>query len=390
MASEGYPGEDDEQRYGEDEWGQFRIDDKVWTMNEIRDHPLFMEDMPRDISDNPHLVALQELIYEGQTPEDIVKHFQKLGNEAFRMTPSTPISLQNALLCYTRALEEEDCHEDYSMDQALKSQLYSNRAAVSLRLNEYSKAVNDCRQALRLESGNAKASFRAAKASEALGLTSQALSFCDHALKQMPGEKELRDMQKRLSEQLKREDGTRLEDRKVLAKAKEEKRFADQVATAALERRSVLLGPPMWDTTMYTRGDPPRPRLAVRDSDEAGDGEAVMWPLLMLYDETSQSDFVECFDDRCALEDQLQLMFPADRPVDWDTEGKYTWDRLVPYLECYHPEGKETQMMRLTTDGCLQEQLRGVRVPPCLVLHVFVAKSPAHAHFCKNHDLPSV
>merc|ERR1712190_120133 len=121
----------------------------------------------------------------------------------------------------------------------------------------------------------------------------------------------------------------------------------------------------MWDTGLYTRGAVARPRLAALDGDEAGDGEAVMWPLLMLYDETGQSDFVESFDDRCALEDQLQLMFPQDRPVEWDTEGKYTWDRLVAYLECYEPEGKHTQMLRLTMGACLQEQLRSLRVPPC-------------------------
>merc|ERR1719450_1954436 len=102
----------------------------------------------------------------------------------------------------------------------------------------------------------------------------------------------------------------------------------------------------------------------------------------MLYDEYSQSDFVESFDDRCALDDQLQLMFPSDRPVEWDEQGKYAWDRLVAYLECYDSfEGssKDTKMLKLSLDACLQEQLVGLRVPPCLVLHVFVDRSPAHA-----------
>merc|ERR1711977_104849 len=113
---------------------------------------------------------------------------------------------------------------------------------------------------------------------------------------------------------------------------------------------------------MYTRGAPPRPRLA-RKEDEEGDGKGVVWPLLLLYDETNQSDFVESFDDRCALEEQLQLMFPSDRTVDWDEEGKYTWDRLVAYLECYEgEEGSGTRMVQLVLDECLQEHLRGLRV----------------------------
>merc|ERR1712046_461045 len=83
----------------------------------------------------------------------------------------------------------------------------------------------------------------------------------------------------------------------------------------------------MGDITHYTHGAPPQPRLAQEDT-EAGDGSAVVWPLLLLYDETSQTDFVEAFDDRCLLEEQLQLMFPADRKVDWDEEGKYVWHDL--------------------------------------------------------------
>lgn len=372
-----------EEDWGEDEFGKYRKNEEVWTMNEIRDHPLFMEDMPRDISDNPHLLALQNLVYDGQTPEEMAEHFKKLGNDAFRLVPATPISAQNALALYTKALEME-CD-----NKALNSQLYSNRAAVSARLKEYERAVNDCRVAVRLDAENHKASYRAAKASEALGLTSQALTFLQHTLRHKPDEKEVLDMKKRLRVRLDNEDKNREGVRKVIAKAAEEQRFADLTATKALEERSVYLGPPMWDVNQYTRGAPPRPRLA-HDGEENGDGCAVVWPILMLYDETSQSDFVESFDDRCALVDQLELMFPADQPIEWDEEGKYTLERLIAYLECYAAEdGSNTRMIHLTMDETLQDQLKGRRVPPCLVLHVFAAKTPAHEHFCKAHGLAS-
>ncbi|CAK0859174.1 unnamed protein product, partial [Prorocentrum cordatum] len=73
----------------------------------------------------------------------------------------------------------------------LNSQLYSNRAAVSLRVGEYQKAVDDCRRAILQDPANIKARFRGAKASEALGLTSQAIRFCDGALALSPAEKEV-------------------------------------------------------------------------------------------------------------------------------------------------------------------------------------------------------
>lgn len=371
--------EDEELQWAEDEFGKYRLNDEVWTMNQIRDHPLFMEDMPRDISDNPNLLALQSLIYDGQSQEEMAEHFKKMGNEAFRISPATPVSAQNALACYTKALEME-CE-----NKALNSQLHSNRAAISLRLNEYHQAVNDCRVALRLDPDNHKASYRGAKACEAQGLTLQALAFVSHSLRYKPDEKELVDMKKRLELRLKREEQAREHDRQLLEKAAEEQRAADLTAKLVLEAGLVHLGPPMWDMTQYCRGAPPQPRLAREGEDEAGDGKAIVWALLLLYDETSQSDFVECFDDRCALEEQLQVMFPSDSKVDWDEDGKYTWDRLVVYLECYAGmEGKATHLVKLATDSRLMEQLKGRRVPPSLILHVFVADTPAHSHFCSD------
>merc|ERR1719230_626724 len=137
---------------------------------------MFMEDMPRNIDDNPYLLALQNLLYEGKTMEGMAEYFKNLGNEAFRMSTNA-VATKNALQAYTKGLEME------CADSKINSQLHSNRAAVSIRLKEYDKAVDDCRKAIKLDPSNVKAIFRAAKASEALGLTSQALEFCTEAKK---------------------------------------------------------------------------------------------------------------------------------------------------------------------------------------------------------------
>merc|ERR1719343_831055 len=85
---------------------------------------------------------------------------------------------------------------------------------------------------------------------------------------------------------------------------------------------------------MYRQGNREvRPTLAGDES------SAVRWPMVFLYDEVGQSDFVEEFDERCALENQLQIMFPPDRHVEWDEEGKYVWDRLVCYFETLPSDG---------------------------------------------------
>lgn len=362
---------------GVDGFGDYRINDRVWTMNEIRDHPMFMEDINPgiDISEYPDLMALQSLVYDNQTPEEVAEHFRKLGNEAFRISTNS-FANQNALNAYTRGLEME------CKDNSLNAQLHSNRAAVSLRLGEYNRAMDDCRAAIRLDPANVKAYFRATKASDALGLTSQALKFCEAGLQVSPAEKEMQQLQKRLAQACQREEADRQRDQRAAEKAAKERGFADVSVEQALGERGITLGPLLFDVSMYAQGVPLKPKLT-------DDGEAVQWPLLLLYDETNQSDFVETFDERCTLDEQLQLMFPQDRRVNWDDEGKYVWDRLVAYMEFYPDGASTTEMLPVATGNPLHEMLSEHCLPPCIGLHILVRSTPAHDHFCKAHGLPS-
>merc|ERR1712232_1174997 len=120
---------------------------------------------------------------------------------------------------------------------------------------------------------------------------------------------------------------------------------------------------------MYALQAPPMPKMIC-------DSSSIEWPLVFLYDETNQSDYVESFDERCALEQQFELMFPSDRHVEWDEEGKYVWDRLVAYLEVHSGEGRSTELIQVATAMPLEEALNGQHLSPCLVFYVLVAGSP--------------
>lgn len=360
------------------EWGWYRKDERVWTMNEIRDHPMFMEDMPRDISDNPHLLALQSLVYDGNTPEQMAEHFRTLGNDAFRSSTNA-ISSQNALACYTKGLEME------GKDLAVNSQLHSNRAAVSLRLKEYDKAVIDSRMALKLDPTNVKAAFRAAQASDGLKLTAQALDFCEKALAISPKDAGLLQLQTKLKKTLAREDAARAKARETDEAAARAVAAVSEGVRCAIEAKGSRLGPMLFEMPIYRRpGVDIRPRLTEDDA------TAVQWPLILVYSEYGQTDFVEFFDERCSLVEQLELMFPAGRHAEWDEEGKYVWDRLACYLEV-HTDTKEegaSRFLPVEATSPLEETLRQASVLPiCLVVHVFVSDHASHAAFRREHGL---
>mmetsp|Transcript_48905 Transcript_48905/g.79372 ORF Transcript_48905/g.79372 Transcript_48905/m.79372 type:complete len:317 (-) Transcript_48905:303-1253(-) len=236
--------DDDGVMWGQDELGKYKIDDKVWTMNEIRDHPLFMVDMPQDISENPHLMALQAMMYDDQTPEEMAQHMKNQGNEAMKLGASK-ICLQNALTFYTRGIDME-CKDD-----KLNSVLHSNRAAVSLKMGLHIKVTEDCRKAARLDASNLKAWYRGARGSEALGLAHQGLKFCDGALRIDPKEPDVLRVQKNLESM---RESQELAQEEVRNNHREEvKSFKAQGAAVSelLALRGSRLGPLLFDMSMY-------------------------------------------------------------------------------------------------------------------------------------------
>ncbi len=66
----------------------------------------------------------------------------------------------------------------------------------------------------------------------------------------------------------------------------------------------------------------------------AEDASRLVWPVLFLYPEHGETDFVEEFDEGASFSDHLEVMFGGgveDAP--WDREGKYRAPNLRLYYE---------------------------------------------------------
>lgn len=165
--------------------GQEEVDDYDWELNpEILkewnenpdkgcDHPLFMKEIPRNIDDNPDLVALQQLVFGEKTPEQIALQFKNVGND---FLADGKKRYKEAIQAYTKGLEEE------AKDDKLNSIIYGNRAQAYLNLNQFVEAVDDARKSVGLDATNVKAFFRGAKASFNLKLYRQCIKFCEEVL----------------------------------------------------------------------------------------------------------------------------------------------------------------------------------------------------------------
>ena len=91
--------------------------------NELKNHPLFLKEAPKDLSSSPELLAIQNLMFE-DTPENLANYFNRKGNEQYKAGTEKKYYLKQALKSYTEGIEKN------SSDQVTNARLYANRALI--------------------------------------------------------------------------------------------------------------------------------------------------------------------------------------------------------------------------------------------------------------------
>lgn len=132
-----------------------RFDEKRWR-EQMEEHPLLMSKPPSDPANIPPLVeAMRQLKYgeDCNTPEELAKQYKLDGNELYKQK-----RFSDALANYTKGIEYLDKELDETAE--LKSTLYANRAACYVMMKQHQRAVDDCKQALRINPKNVRARQR--------------------------------------------------------------------------------------------------------------------------------------------------------------------------------------------------------------------------------------
>eukprot|EP00211_Chloroparvula_japonica_P006052 CAMPEP_0119129970 /NCGR_PEP_ID=MMETSP1310-20130426/7498_1 /TAXON_ID=464262 /ORGANISM="Genus nov. species nov., Strain RCC2339" /LENGTH=352 /DNA_ID=CAMNT_0007120433 /DNA_START=46 /DNA_END=1104 /DNA_ORIENTATION=- len=286
--------------------------------------PLYMTALPEEDEWEEELQAIQALVYEGDTPEEIAENLKECGNEAFmRFVEEKEISkrdesdLHQAIHLYTEAIKQKS-----TIDENV-SKYHNNRAAVWMKLQRNGEAFRDAKIALKLNPKNVKACYRGMVASERCKYWEQAIDFCKQGAQLEPDnatfKKKLAVFEKALSK--------KREEEAARAKEKERKEANEENTTALLRQAGIKVGPPAF---------PPEWEMHYKPTVTIG--EDLRIPLCFLYEEYRQFDFVQLVGESDTLYDHLCLMFPArkgDSEVqapEWDTRGDYILGNLVVYF----------------------------------------------------------
>lgn len=303
--------------------------------------PMFMTSAPEEIDPEkyPELACLQSIIHdEDRPPEEQAMSLKDEGNIYFKEK-----NYKKAVVCYTAGLMKKCGNQD------LNTVLLTNRAASHFYLGNMRSALNDAAAAKKIKPDHLKALIRGAQCCIELRQFSQAVQWCDEGLKVCPTDKKLLELRAAAD---KHKRAAERDARK--AKAKEKKLHGEKEALlAAIKDRGIKL---------FQSAKPHQHGSDSEDEDERSsaaiaqlsldgltsqevtgaqvfldDQGSLHWPVLFLYPEHQQSDFISAFSENSCFVDHLTHMFGELPP--WDTDRKYLPQNLQLYFE---DEQKET------------------------------------------------
>ncbi|CAK9829203.1 DNA polymerase interacting tetratricopeptide repeat-containing, protein of 47 kDa [Anthophora retusa] len=337
---------------------------------EMEKHPFFMKKAPEPGEElSPLMEGLQQLKYgeDENTPEELAYNYKEDGNFNYKYK-----KYRLAILSYTEGIRTK------CKDTDLMAQLYNNRAAAHFMLKNYRSSLNDCKFALKLKPNYTKALNRAATCCFHVKDYDQCIDLCDQLLDESPTDKDILSLKSQAvasRERLKRDK--RKQDRLEKQLNKEEEELINIIKSRGINLEVVdgKQNPDLKDL------EPQVPQIA-QSRVHLDAQNKLIWPVLILYPETHQTDFIQNFHEDTLLIEQLEQLF--NEPPEWDSQGRYTLQNINVYFE-----GKDKCSVHKVNVGhslgkILQDERLVVRggTPAFLI---FVKSSEAEKRFLANY-----
>ncbi|XP_019730776.1 tetratricopeptide repeat protein 4 [Hippocampus comes] len=298
--------------------------------------PMFMKTVPDEIDPNeyPELAHIQAIIHdEDRTPAEKAQSLKDEGNAFFKEK-----NYQKAIVAYTAALKNK-CG-----DQDLDTVLLTNRAAAHFHLGNLRSSLNDATTAKKITPGHLKALIRGAQCCMELRNFATAIQWCEEGLKAHPTDKKLRDLRTAAD---KHKRSAERDARKAKVKEKKLNNEKEAIMAAIKERGIKLLQsvkPCQSDSDAEDDDKESLTAIAELSLDGLSSHKAtgaqvfldeqhnLHWPVLFLYPEHQQSDFISAFCENNSFLDHFAVMFGEELPP-WDVDRKYHLQNLQLFFE---------------------------------------------------------
>lgn len=304
-----------------------------WTEDnwkeQMAEHPLFSPYLQEEgavegeAAINPLSEGLAQLKFDPDhnTPLEVATSYKEEGNLQFKYK-----KYRLAVANYSEGLKQK------SPDQDLNAQLHNNRAAAHWHLGNYRSVIKDCEKALELKPDYTKAIKRAVDSTLKLKSWDEMFAWCERGLQQDPANAELKTLRlQAVKEKKLLERDNRKKMREVNKKKDEEESILN-----VIKNRGVRLG------ASHIKGSATLTLQDLEAHHPAAQGARVhlnerselVWPVILLYPEYQESDFIREFTESDCFGDHLEAMFGEGvPPAPWDTEHKYQLHALRIFFE---------------------------------------------------------
>eukprot|EP00943_MAST-04B_sp_MAST-4B-sp1_P000953 g953.t1 len=382
-------------------------DDEMSSSDDDSDEemlPIFANKITKKMKDSEFVRSLQAISDEA-TPFDLLDSCKEQGNEHYKKAvaclkekdvltdPKKKEKLvyhqKTAIRFYTDGVLvdlEKDTKAEHTIEEAktihkIKSQVLSNRSLVHYQRENFRKSLRDCKAAIRFDVTNLKAYYRATKALIALERYHEGIKYiergCDESkilkrmyqdfdnniiIKKIPKKDDVEkksepDLTKKIiKKNFKKSMKTllklkaeifvkiKLQYEKNAKKAVElsmKKNKLYEIQAVAMHR-GIRMGPPVFEYGAQQHDAKP-----LLDPNNTG---LISWPLLILYEEYGQTDFIQLTNEMDTFFEQLSVVLPDNGPyAPWDRMRKYTISNIevyfqvdqVPAFDCTLTNGKK-------------------------------------------------
>ncbi|XP_068238262.1 tetratricopeptide repeat protein 4-like [Palaemon carinicauda] len=240
-------------------------------------------------------------------------------------------------------------------DSELNAQLHNNRAAAHCHLGNYRSAVKDCEKAIKFNPKYLKAIIRAVECTTKLKSWDEVISWCDIGLQIDAGDQKLKSTRQNAVKEKK------LQERDARKKAQEEKKvqLEEVQLIQAIQNRGIKLGSKNLEGSSSIKLSDLEPCHPVAQGScvHFGENGELLWPVMFIYPEYQETDFIQEFSENDCIADHLDVMFGPDAsPAPWDSDHKYVSKNLRVFFE-----DKDNKLCKVDTRCSLLQVLTNPR-----------------------------
>ncbi|KAL4236928.1 Tetratricopeptide repeat protein 4 [Mactra antiquata] len=291
-------------------------------LEELDNHPAFMKEWDPSKPLSSDMEGLMRLKYECEDPIGRAEAYKEDGNYEFKKK-KYKIAIDN----YTEGIK---CN---CPDKLLNAILYTNRAAAQYHMENFRSAFHDCVFAKKFKNDHFKAINRGAMCCLQMKKYEECIKWCDDALLIEPkniGIQDMRQKATKLQKTLERDKRKELKEEK--AELAKELKLIETIQGRGVKLAGIKKsdGKDM-NPALLTSIETHNPHGAKVHLDENG---IMYWPVIFLYPEYTETDYIQMFSENHRLIDHLSHMFSLEiEPPTWDPDRKYKPHTINVYYE---------------------------------------------------------